>query len=309
MVTEEIAVKIIKAADKLGYRPNTFAQSLKTNRSYTIGVMVPDLTNAAFAPIIKGIDNILEESGYSVIVSNTDNVAERAKRNVEKFRERQVDGLVIATARRKDSLVADCQADGTPFVLAVRSTTDKGVSSVVSDEIIGGKMVISHLVLLGHKNIAYVAGPQSLSTGFERYQGYLQGLAKAGLEADPDLFAEGKAFTEEEGRRAASKILATHKGFTAIVAANDLMALGCYDELIAKGLKCPEDISVVGFDDMPFASHFNPPLTTIQTPLIDVGAEAARMLLEQIEEPELPGRAVKLRPELIVRASTGAVGP
>ena len=307
MVTEEIAMKVTKAAHELGYRPNAFAQSLKTNRSCTIGVMVPDLTNAAFAPIIKGIDNVLEESGYSVIVANTDNVAERAKRNVDKFRERQVDGLVIATARRQDELVADCRAEGTPFVLAVRSTTDIGVSSVVSDEVIGVKMVMSHLVQLGHRDIACVAGPQFLSTGFERYQGYLQGLAQAGLEADPDLFAEGEAFTEEEGRRAASKILATRKKFTAIVASNDLMALGCYDELMAKGLKCPDDVSVVGFDDMPFASHFNPPLTTVHTPLLDVGAEAARILLEQIEEPDLPARALKLRPELIVRASTAPV--
>ena len=305
MVTDAIAKKVTRASKELGYRPNTFAQSLKTNKSYTIGVMVPDLTNAAFAPIIKGIDNILEESGYSVIVANTDNSSERAKRNVDKFRERQVDGLVIATARRHDELVADCRADATPFVLAVRSTTDIGVSSVVSDEIMGSNMIISHLTQLGHKDIAYVAGPQSLSTGFERYQGYLQGLAQAGLEAKPDLFAEGEAFTEEEGRRATSKILATRQKFTAILAANDLMALGCYDELVAKGLRCPKDISVVGFDDMPFAGHFNPPLTTVHTSLLDVGAEAARMLLEKIEEPDLPPRALKLRPELIVRASTG----
>ena len=304
MVTEEIAEKVTRASAELGYRPNVFAQSLKTNRSFTIGVMVPDLTNAAFALIIKGIDNVLEESGYSVIVANTDNSAERAKRNLDKFRERQVDGLVIATASRQDELVADCRAEATPFVLTVRSTTDIGVSSVVSDEIMGGIMIISHLAQLGHKDIAYVAGPQFLSTGFERYQGYLQGLAQVGLKANSDLFAEGEAFTEEAGRRAASKILATRQKFTAIVAGNDLMALGCYDELMAKGLKCPEDVSVVGFDDMPFAGHFNPPLTTVHTPLLDIGAEAARILLEQIEEADLPPRTQKLRPELIVRAST-----
>ena len=258
MVTEEIAVKVTHAAEKLGYRPNTFAQSLKTNRSYTVGVMVPDLTNPAFASIIKGIDNVLEEAGYSVIVANTDNTVEREKRNVEKFHERQVDGLIIATARRQDDLVAECRAEGIPFVLAVRSTADIGVSSVVSDEVIGGKMIISHLVQLGHVNIAYVAGPQFLSTGFERYQGYLKGMRSSELDVDDDLIAIGDAFTEEEGREAVGRMLAARKRFTAIVAANDLMALGCYDELMAKGLKCPDDISVVGFDDMPFAGHFNP---------------------------------------------------
>ena len=305
MVTEEIAIKVENAAEKLGYRPNTFAQSLKTNRSYTVGVLVPDLANPAFASIIKGIDRVLEEAGYSVIVANSDNTIEREKRNLAKFQERQVDGLIVATARRKDDLVLECKDEGTPFVLAVRSTEDVGVSSVVSDEIIGGKMIMSHLTQLGHEHIAYVAGPQFLSTGFERYQGYISGLRSSKLLFEEQLISFGDAFTEEEGRRAASKILTTKKKFTAIIAANDLMALGCYDELLANGLKCPDDISVVGYDDMPFASHFNPPLTTVHTPLLHVGAEAARILLDNIEEPTLPARVLKIRPELIVRKSTG----
>ena len=169
-------------------------------------------------------------------------------------------------------------------------------------------MIISHLAQLGHAHIAYVAGPQFLSTGFERYQGYLLGMRSSELEVDDDLIAIGDAFTEEEGRRAVDRILAARKRFTAIVAANDLMALGCYDELMAKGLKCPDDISVVGFDDMPFAGHFNPPLTTIHTPLTEVGTNAARILLEHIKEPELPACTLKLRPDLIVRKSTGKCG-
>jgi LacI family transcriptional regulator len=307
MVTDEIAQKIDAAVEKLGYRPNAFAQSLRTNKSFTVGVLVPDLTNAAFTPIIKGIDSVMEEAGYSVLVANTDNVTDRERRNVEKFRERHVDGLVIATAHRQDPLIDDCRAEGTPFVCAVRSTTDIGVSSVVSDENLGGAMIVSHLAQLGHTRIAYVGGPQFLSTGYERYQGIVQGLHDKGLDLDDELVTFGEAFTEEEGRRAANKLLATRKKFTALVAANDLMALGCYDELAAAGLKCPEDTSVVGFDDMPFAGKFNPPLTTIQTPLLDVGAEAARILLDQIDNPDTPARSIKLRPELIVRDSTGGV--
>ena len=305
MVTKRIADQVIRTSEQLGYRPNTFAQSLRTNRSYTVGVMVPDLTNPAFAPIIKGIDNVLEQSGYGVIVANTDNVLEKERRSVEKFHERQVDGLIIATARRLDNVVETCLEEGTPFVLAVRSTIKKDVNSVVSDEIAGGQMIVSHLAQLGHKKIAYVAGPQFLSTGFERYQGYLQGLKNEGLKVDKDLVAIGDAFTEEEGRRAASMIRANRKPFTAIVAGNDLMALGCYDELIAKGLRCPDDLSVVGYDDMPFTRHFNPPLTTVHTPLLDVGMQAAYILLEKIWKPEKPTHALKLQPHLIVRGSTG----
>lgn len=307
MVTEEIADKILSVVKDMGYRPNAFAQSLKTNKSFTVGVMVPDLTNPAFAPIIKGIDDMLEAHGYSVIVASTYNLPEKQQSTVEKFRERHVDGLIIATAKRKDSLIEDCRQEGTPFVQAVRASVDADVSSVVSDEIIGGNMVVSHLAQLGHKRIAYVAGPQFLSTGYERYRGFLQGMKNAGLEADKDLVVFCEEFTEEEGRNATSKLLALRKKFTAIYAGNDLLALGVYDELEADGIKCGQDISVVGFDDMPFADKFNPPLTTVHTPLVNVGGEAARILLEKIADSSIPARTIKLKPDLIVRSSTGRV--
>ena len=307
MVTEEIADKILSVVKDMGYRPNAFAQSLKTNKSFTVGVMVPDLTNPAFAPIIKGIDDMLEAHGYSVIVASTYNLPEKQQSTVEKFRERHVDGLIIATAKRKDTLIDDCRQEGTPFVQAVRASVDADVSSVVSDEIIGGNMVVSHLAQLGHKRIAYVAGPQFLSTGYERYRGFLQGMKNAGLEADKDLVVFCEEFTEEEGRNATSKLLALRKKFTAIYAGNDLLALGVYDELEADGIKCGQDISVVGFDDMPFADKFNPPLTTVHTPLVNVGGEAARILLEKIADSSIPARTIKLKPDLIVRSSTGRV--
>tara|TARA_B100000315_G_scaffold245026_1_gene270402 strand:+ start:1697 stop:2719 length:1023 start_codon:yes stop_codon:yes gene_type:complete len=307
MVTEEIAARILSAAAEMGYRPNAFAQSLKTNRSFTVGVMVPDLTNPAFAPIIKGIDNMLEAHGYSVIVANTYNLPEKQQSTAEKFRERHVDGLIIATAQRKDKLIDDCRREGTPFVQAVRASNDTDVSSVLSDEHIGGNMVISHLAQLGHKRIAYVAGPQFFSTGYERYQGFLQGMKNAGLKPDDDLVVFCEEFSEEEGRNATSKLLAGRKKFTAVYAGNDIMALGVYDELEADGIKCGKDISVVGFDDMPFADKFNPPLTTVHTPLVNVGSEAARILLEKINDADIPARTIKLKPDLIVRESTGRV--
>lgn len=307
MVTEEIAKKILAAVDKMGYRPNAFAQSLKTNRSFTVGVMVPDLTNPAFAPIIKGIDDMLEAHGYSVIVANTYNLATKQQSTFEKFRERHVDGLIIATAKRKDKLIDECRKDGTPFVQAIRTSNDPDVCSVVSDERIGGHMVISHLAQLGHKKIAFVAGPQFLSTGYERYQGFLQGMKAAGLKPDKDLVVFCDSFSEEDGRNATSKLLALRKKFTAIYASNDIMALGVYDELEANGIKCGKDISVVGFDDMPFADKFNPPLTTVHTPLVNIGSEAARILLEKINDNDIPARTIKLKPDLIVRASTGRV--
>ena len=305
MVTEEIANKILSAVAEMGYRPNTFAQSLKTNRSYTVGVMVPDLTNPSFALIIKGIDNMLEAHGYSVIVANTYNLEEKQKSTLEKFRERHVDGLIIATAKRKEELIDDCMREGTPFVQAVRASENINVCSVVSDELIGGNMVISHLAHLGHKEIAYIAGPQFISTGFARYQGFLQGMMNAGLDIDQELTVFCNTFSEEEGRNAASKLLALDKKITAVYVGNDIMALGVYDELEARGIKCGKEISVVGFDDMPFADKFNPPLTTVHTPMVNIGIEAARILIDKINDNNIPARTIKLKPDLIVRNSTG----
>ena len=307
MVTEEIANKILSTVAEMGYRPNTFAQSLKTNRSYTVGVMVPDLTNPSFALIIKGIDNMLEAHGYSVIVANTYNLEEKQKSTLEKFRERHVDGLIIATAKRKEELIDDCIREGTPFVQAVRASENINVCSVVSDELIGGNMVISHLAHLGHKEIAYIAGPQFISTGFARYQGFLQGMKNAGLDVDQELTVFCDTFSEEEGRNAASKLLALDKKITAVYVGNDIMALGAYDELEARGIKCGKDISIVGFDDMPFADKFNPPLTTVHTPMVNIGTEAARILIDKINDNNIPARTIKLKPDLIVRNSTGPV--
>ena len=307
MVTEEIANKILSTVAEMGYRPNTFAQSLKTNRSYTVGVMVPDLTNPSFALIIKGIDNMLEAHGYSVIVANTYNLEEKQKSTLEKFRERHVDGLIIATAKRKEELIDDCIREGTPFVQAVRASENINVCSVVSDELIGGNMVISHLAHLGHKEIAYIAGPQFISTGFARYQGFLQGMMNAGLDIDQELTVFCDTFSEEEGRNAASKLLALDKKITAVYVGNDIMAPGVYDELEARGIKCGKDISIVGFDDMPFANKFNPPLTTVHTPMVNIGTEAARILIDKINDNDIPARTIKLKPDLIVRNSTGPV--
>lgn len=307
MVTKGIANRIISAATDMGYRPNTFAQSLKTNRSYTIGVLVPDLTNPAFAPIINGIENMLETHGYSVMVASTYNLAKKQQSTLNKFRERQVDGLIIATAMRGDKLIKDCILEGTPFVEAVRASGNTDVCSVISDEITGGIMVISHLAQLGHKKIAYIAGPQFLSTGFNRYQGFLQGMKENGLIVDQNLIIFCGAFSEEEARNAANKLLASKKKITAIYVGNDIMALGVYNELEARAIKCGNDISIVGFDDMPFANKFNPPLTTIHTPMINVGTEAARILLDKINEINIPAQIIKIKPELVIRSSSGII--
>jgi LacI family transcriptional regulator len=167
------------------------------------------------------------------------------------------------------------------------------------------RLAVEHLVGLGHRRIAHLGGPQELSTGHLRHLGFLEAMEAAGLEVDPALVRFGKAFTEAEGERLCTELISAGTEFTAVVAGNDLMALGCYDVFVAEGLECPRQISVVGFNDMPFADRFNPPLTTVRIRHYEIGAVAAGLLLERLQHPDAAPRQVVLEPELVVRGSSG----
>jgi LacI family transcriptional regulator len=293
-ITPEIVDKVTEAVTDLGYRPNQSAQGLRTNRTRTIGVLIPDITNPLFPPIIRGIEDGLGADGYTAILGNTDNIAAREIEAVSTLRARQIDGLILATARRDDPIVAECIADGLPLVLVNRTADADGVSSIVSDDALGTR-------------IAHIAGPRSLSTGESRRRSFIDIMKAEGLEEPGGLIAETTTFSEDEGLRAAAALIAGAATFTAIVAANDLIALGAYEAIADAGLACPGVVSVTGFNDMPFVDRLTPPLTTIRIPHYELGREAARRLIELIENPESLARATTLRPELIVRGSTAAV--
>jgi LacI family transcriptional regulator len=304
MVTADIARRVTDAAGSLGYAPNPFAYSLKTNRSFLVGVLVPDLVNPIFPPIIRGIESVLDRGGYTAIIANSDNQPERERLILEKMQARQVDGLILATAHRSDALVAKYMAAGGPLVLINRTIEGTPVHAVVNEDRRGMHLAVQHVVALGHTRIAHLAGPPRFSTGQRRLQGFREAMRAAGLRPDPRLIAPCAAFAEEEGLRALRRLLGGRVRFTAVVAANDRLALGGYDALAERGLRCPEDVSITGFNDMPLVDKVRPPLTTVRIPLYEMGARAARMLLEQLTQPGATPQSVQLPPTLIVRGST-----
>jgi LacI family transcriptional regulator len=304
LVNDETARRVLDAAEQLGYQPNPIARGLKTNRSYTIGVLIPDLTNPLFPPILRGIEDRLDEDGYTALIANTDNDPERERIDWQAMRARQVDGIVAATARRDHELLDEMLDSGIPLVLVNRRAADGRVSSATADDHKGIQLAVEHLAAAGHTRIGHIAGPLELSTGLDRYEGFHTAMRKAGFEPDPDLIVVSGAFTEAEGARACTELLAREGGLTAIVAANDLIALGCYDVFDAAAIECPRQISVTGFNDMPFADRFSPPLTTIRIPHYAIGTAAAQLMLAQLRGEEDPGE-VRLEPELVVRESTG----
>lgn len=304
LVNERTARRVLDAAQELGYRPNPIARGLRTNRSNTIGVLVPDLLNPLFAAVVRGIEDGLREAGYTPLIANTDNDADRERVAYEAMSARQVDGFIAATARRDHWLLADQVRTGVKVVLVNRRVDSDALPAVTGDDHEGVRLAVEHLARLGHRRIAHLAGSQTLYTGWSRHLGFLDAMEASGLEVDPDLVVFSDAFTEREGARCCGELLRSGLGFTAIMAGNDLLALGCYDALEEHGLRCPEDVSVVGYNDMPFVDRFRPPLTTVRVPHYELGATAAGLMLEQLRGADAPPRQLLLAPELVVRGST-----
>lgn len=305
-VTPGLTEKIRRTSARLGYRPNAAAYHLKTNRSRTIGVVVPDITDLAFPPIIRGIEDGLARHDYVAMLANTDGNSRRHSRILETMRARGIDGLVLASVMRSDDMVSQLTA-GIPVVTVSRRTEDPRFSSVVHDEDEGIRSVLTHLVSLGHRNIACIAGPQTLSTGFNRYSAYVKHSELLGLTSHRRLVSFARAFNELEGERCAEELLIAGQTVTAVVCANDRLAIGAVATFRRHRIDCPANISITGFNDMPLADRLSPPLTTIRVQHYKAGVEAAELIVEIVENAAIEPRQVVLPVELIVRDSTRRV--
>ena len=306
-ISPAVVKKVEQAAEQLGYFPNIVASSLKQNRSFTIGVLIPDLTNPLFPPIIRGIQDTVEAAGYTVITANTDDEQDKELNALRIMRGRAIEGMIITTARREDRIVDECISNDIPFVLVNRTVDEDGVSAVVVDEDHGVRSVIDHLVGLGHTRIAHVSGPQHTSTGFGRARAFNQCMNAHDLQGD--LIEAAEKYSIEEGRRAFTRLLARDTKLTAVVAANDLLALGCIDAMKELGLLVPDHISITGYDDIQFLDRMSPALTTVQVPKYEMGALATQKLLDMIAGDDSSASIVRMQPRLIVRNSTAAAPP
>lgn len=305
-VNAETLKRVKRAARQLGYVPNAMARGLRTSRSMTIGVIIPDLMNPIFPPMIRGIEHVLQAQGYTVLIANTDSHDDVEISAFESLLQRRVDGFILATGRLDDQpVMEDAAAADVPVVLVNRGFGMGGYPLVSGDNVRGIDLAIAHLVELGHRHIVHVAGPSAFSTTRSRAEAFEVAATRAGLEHDTIYAA---ALTTDAGFAAADELLSHAETCpTALVAGNDLVALGLIRRLRTAGLHCPEEVSVVGFNDMPFAEDFWPPLTTVHMPLREIGAEAARLLLRGIEVGEQEAVTLTLPVSLVVRGSTGPV--
>jgi len=307
MISRDQVERIKNAAHELGYIPNLSAAALRTDRTHTIGVVVPDILNPVFPPIIKGIQDYLHQNGYLTLIVNSNNDQQVALEEVNKLITRQVDGFILANAFLKDLSVAECLRQEMPMVLVNRTIeNNKLVHQVLSDDVYGLQLAIDHLLELGHRRLLHLAGPQDILHGKQRLQAFKDICTDKNIDHD---YYQLSAFSIEQGREGAIRYCEEPGSATAILAGNDLIAIGCISELHKRGIHVPNDVSVIGFNNMPLADMLSPALTTIAIPHNEFGTQSARLILQVLETPGLSRQEVLLSPKLVVRDSTGPVKP
>src|ERR1700730_4060447 len=298
---EETRQRVVESAKKLGYRPNYFARSLGSRRTYLIGVVAPDFGNGFEAAVLSGFERRLLNTGYTSLVATHHWSPELLRRHLETLCDRGVEGLLLINSTPSES----------PGIPAVTICTDRcpiWSTRISIDNAFGIRKGINHLASLGHKEIAFIKGPEGSGDTQERWNAVLSTCKALGVRVDPRLTIQLERLEPgtrqtEAGRIAAEDLLRRDRPFTALVAFNDISALGAMTALREAGHKVPEDVSVIGFDDIEFASIAYPALTTIRQPLQEMGATAAELLFRKLANDESV-RDIRLRPELIVRSST-----
>ena len=313
-ISPKTRTHVWKVARKLGYRPNLFARSLRSQRSHTIGVIVFDITDAYCTQILRGIENSMRPAGYFPIVADLQNEQAQFRRSVDMLLGRRVEALIaIANPVHIDiDVLAECAGRDTPTLVIGRELQRSAVSSIVVDNEAGTRLAIQHLHRLGHRRIAFIKGPKILVDSIQRWRGIERFAKKVGLKIDPRLVIEikGQNSTYAEGVEITGELLRRSSDFTAVVAFDDLTACAAIRALTKTGRRVPQDCSVVGFDDIPNAEFYNPPLTTVRQQLEMQGSLGAEIVGELIkasmEKRPVKARYRKVSPKLIVRESTCA---
>lgn len=306
LVNPETAARVLAAARELGYTPDLVAQGLKHGSSRTIGVIVPDLANPFFAPVIHGITSVLEGAGYMALVADTLEDHLRLERAMEHLVRRRADAIIIAAARLGDAgIVRRLAASGNRIVLAVRDLPGSGLPSVTHDDVRGAELAAQHLASLGHRSVAQLKGPNDVDTFLRRTTGFESAARDLSLE-ELSIQETANAPSLEEGHRLMRIVLESLEPRpTAVFAHNDLMAIGALDALREAGLRCPMHISVMGFNDSPLVDHISPALSTIRQPAEQLGRFAAEIALTLIRDQSTTPASLSLAPTLVARQSTG----
>jgi LacI family transcriptional regulator len=304
-VSPELAQRVRESIAALGYKRNSFARGLKTQISYSIGLIVPDVTNPFFTNIARGVEDVANAHNYSLILGNTDEDPEKEKKYLHLLESKQADGLIIAVTARSHEYLQELPLQDLALVSVDRSLFDLGVDTVMVENKAGTRAAIEHFIALGHRRIGLVTGLRGIAPTEERLAGYTEALEAHGIAVDPALIAMTYARIDG-GERGAMQLLALEDRPTALFLMDGTMTIGAFQAIARHGLRCPEDIAVACFDDFPWAPVMRPHLTVVDQPTYEIGQQATHLLFERLLNRKKAPREIRLQTHLIVRESCGS---
>ena len=304
--------RVEEAIEALQYVPNTLAQSFRFKRTNTLALVLSDITNPFWTTVTRGAEDAASEYDFNLILGNSDEDPQKLKRYIDLLLQRQVDGIMLVPVSTRPEELGVIERQNVPLVVLDRVIPGARVDTVRGDSEGGAFNATRYLIELGHRQIACLSGPEAISTGRQRVQGYVRALEEAGLPVEPALILYGE-FNFKSGYERTRYLLATQERPTAWFAANNFIAVGVLRALYEQGVRVPEDAAVIGFDDLPPSMLINPFLTVVTQPAYELGYRAVEALLEHIQNPDTPaGRDIVLPTQMIVRQScrppAGAVG-
>jgi LacI family transcriptional regulator len=299
-VSPELTRRVQEAVRELDYTVNDLARSLQTRKTKTVGMLIPDIANPFYANVVRGVEDVLKASGYSLVLGATYNQHKEQSRYLAVFRSKQVDGLLLFISPGEDSEVRALVKAKKPVVFVGRTPIDLKADSVSADNVRGTQLAVAHLISKGHQRIALVNGQEGLSTSLDRVAGWRKALKKAGRPAAAELMVHGD-WTAASGYAAALQLLEAPEPPTAMFAANLLMMTGVLKALREKNVRCPEDVEVMSSDDYEWLDVFQPRISTVAQPSYAMGTQSAELALKRIKAPNRRFEQIVLAPELVIR--------
>lgn len=303
-VGDETRQRVLQTIKELNYRPNALARSVATSRSKTIGVIIPDVSNFFYPKVIKGITDYMDTKGYAVIVCNSDYQPEREAHHLTSLIDKRVDGIILCSGVSNHEFLAKFREYHVPLVLLGR-IFDSSLSdaSITGDNVKGAYKSASYLLRGGNKRIVYAEGNPGTSGSGQRLEGYRQAHANAGVPVDPQLIVSGE-YSIDYGKRVVMDLLDRHIAFDALMTGSDLIAIGIVSQLRKSNIRVPEEVEVIGYDNIELASIFDPPLSTISKPHYDMAQYIAKQLVRAIEGQQIKFPHMVIEPQLVLRETT-----
>jgi LacI family transcriptional regulator len=303
-VNAEAADRVRLAAQRLEYRPNSAARALRVSRTKIIGLLITDIQNPFFTALVRGVEDVTQREGYSLILCNSDEDPQKERHYVEVLCAEQVAGVIMVPTRERQRSGHLFREHNIPVVAVDRRVDDRHMDAILVDNVRGAREAVAHLIANGYRRIGVVTGPQNTTTGRERLEGYRQALAAAGIPPDSHLEKVG-SFKNETGMKLTGRLLDLVPVIDALFVTNNVMALGALEALHSRGRRIPDDVAVVVFDEMPWASIGAVSLTTVRQPVYDLGSTAAARLFQRLNHPSAMDRQeIILPPTLCIRGSS-----